>query len=111
MNLKFACVFAVLILVGTSASAQQPGRIRYEGTEVFRFALYKKQLKELVDIQEKIVPRETIIIITGDTSRAPPPFASGHWLAEPERLWQRILQKKGAAFRLLAEAPDDPSLN
>ena len=31
--------------------------------------------------------------------------------AEPERLWQRILQKKGAAFRLLAEAPDDPSLN
>jgi putative transcriptional regulator len=30
---------------------------------------------------------------------------------DPDRLWQRILRQKGWRYRLLAEMPEDPSLN
>jgi putative transcriptional regulator len=30
---------------------------------------------------------------------------------EPERLWSRVLDRKGGAYRLVARMPEDPSLN
>ena len=47
MNFKFACVAAFLALTCSSAFAQKPGSIPYGGSEVFRFGLYKKDIKEL----------------------------------------------------------------
>ena len=31
--------------------------------------------------------------------------------AKPEQLWQSVLRQKGGKYKLLAETPDDPSLN
>jgi len=82
VNLKFACVSTALLLACASASGQQSGRIRYEGSELFRFALHEKKLKEVIDPKEVVSPSDTIIILTGDTSRAPAPLASGFWLED-----------------------------
>jgi len=30
---------------------------------------------------------------------------------EPDQLWQKILRRKGWRYRLLAQMPEDPSLN
>jgi putative transcriptional regulator len=30
---------------------------------------------------------------------------------EPDRLWSRVLDRKGGSYRLVARMPEDPSLN
>ena len=39
------------------------------------------------------------------------PDAGDVFTAEPDRLWSRVLDRMGGAFRLVARMPDDPRMN
>jgi hypothetical protein len=58
------------LLTAGPAAGQNPGRLPYGGSEVFRFALYKHGLKPLSDPAEAFDrPPESVIVIVGDPSR------------------------------------------
>jgi hypothetical protein len=60
----------MLLLASVSASlAQESGKLPYGGSEAFRFALYKKELKPVSQAVEVLrSPSDSVIVIWGNTS-------------------------------------------
>jgi hypothetical protein len=71
---KLRLAAAALFMVGLAADpllAQTAGKLRYEGTEVFRFLLHEKKLQPVAQSQTSDVlsfPQSSLIIVLGDTS-------------------------------------------
>jgi putative transcriptional regulator len=83
-------------------------------------------LDSLVDLGESFAPTQKLRLFVGYAGWSPGQLEDeikrDAWLihpatldlvfdASPEQLWQNVLRKKGGKYRLLAETPDDPSLN
>jgi putative transcriptional regulator len=83
-------------------------------------------LDELIEIGESFSPTQKVRLFAGyagwSAGQLEEEMKAEAWLthpaslelvfgAEPERLWQDILRKKGWRYQLLAQMPEDPSLN
>lgn len=83
-------------------------------------------LEELLDLGSNFSPTRKLKTFAGYAGWAPGQLENEMkrkaWLThpatldlvfdpEPEKLWQKILRGKGWKYRLLAEAPEDPSVN
>jgi len=83
-------------------------------------------LEELLDLGSNFSPTRRLKTFAGYAGWAPGQLESemkrDAWLThpatldlifdpEPDKLWQKILHGKGWKFRLLAETPEDPSVN
>ena len=83
-------------------------------------------IDSLMEIAESFSPTKRVRVFAGyagwspgqlddemkrDTWMVHPASVDLVFHATPEQLWQMIVRSKGGKFRLLAEAPDDPSLN
>lgn len=68
---RLAAALVLLTLAGPAA-AQAPGRLPYGGSEVFRFALYTKELQPVTANDRWAAfndPMSSILIVLGDTAR------------------------------------------
>jgi putative transcriptional regulator len=83
-------------------------------------------LDDLIELGESFSPTRKIKLFAGyagwSAGQLEDEIRRDAWLIHPatldlvfdsdtERLWQRILRQKGWRYRLLAEMPEDPSLN
>lgn len=83
-------------------------------------------LDDLIELGESFSPTRKIKVFAGyagwSAGQLEDEIRRQAWLIHPatldlvfdsdtERLWQRILRQKGWRYRLLAEMPEDPSLN
>ena len=69
MSARISSVLALLLLPAAAALAQNTGKLPFGGSEAFRFALYKKDLKALSQPQDALGnPNDSVIVIFGDTS-------------------------------------------
>jgi putative transcriptional regulator len=83
-------------------------------------------LDELVELGESYSPTRRLRVFAGYAGWSPgqldEEMKRGSWLThpatvdlvfspEPARLWKDILREKGWQYRLMAEAPEDPSWN
>jgi putative transcriptional regulator len=83
-------------------------------------------LEELQDLSSSFSPTQRLKLFAGYAGWSPgqldDEMKRDTWLThpasieliyhpEPEKLWQHVLRLKGVQYRLLAQSPEDPSLN
>jgi hypothetical protein len=60
----------VLVTAAGAAQAQAPGRLRFDGSELFRFALHLHQVEPLTHANQALNrPETTMIVVMGDLGR------------------------------------------
>ncbi len=111
----------------------QPGALTYLRTDslllnanVISNLSFGHSLDSLVEVSKSYSPTDKVRVFAGYSGWSPGQLEDemkrGAWLThpasldlvfdtEPGKLWKVILQQKGWQYKLLADAPEDPSLN